>query len=79
LFNSRENTLYYLQQTQGGVPSSSHRQMVTEMDPDAPIRQNKPLVDLDKEDENRLFKYLFAFLRAGQLDEVGDQSGFLQV
>ncbi len=40
-------------------------------DPDAPLREQRPLSDLDQEDEYRLLKYLFAFVRAGQIEEVG--------
>jgi nuclear pore complex protein Nup107 len=39
------------------------------MDPDAAIRTKKPLHDDDKEDESRLFRYIFHLLRAGQLNE----------
>ena len=41
-----------------------------DMDPDACIRTNVQLNDLDKEDENRLTKHIFKYLRAGRL-EVG--------
>ena len=39
-------------------------------DPDAALRQNKHLDDMDKEDEDRLLKYIFVCLRAGQLEKV---------
>ncbi|XP_074642754.1 nuclear pore complex protein Nup107-like isoform X2 [Tubulanus polymorphus] len=67
-----ENTLYTLQQKSHQMPmeSSINRLLVTEMDPDAPLRQKKQLADLDKEDEDKLFKYMFALIRAGQLDEL---------
>lgn len=39
-------------------------------DPDAPLREHRPLADLDQDDESRLLRYLFAFVRAGQIDEV---------
>ena len=41
-------------------------------DPDAPIRQNKPLHDLDQEDEFKLMEYMFALIRAGDLDSARD-------
>ncbi|XP_019626310.1 PREDICTED: nuclear pore complex protein Nup107-like [Branchiostoma belcheri] len=63
-----ENTLHTLQQGSGLTHGS--RALVTEMDPDAPIRQQRPLADLDKEDEVRLLKYIFTYLRAGQLEEA---------
>ncbi|XP_052370401.1 nuclear pore complex protein Nup107-like [Oncorhynchus keta] len=44
--------------------------LVTELDPDAPIRQRRPLADLDREDDARLLKYLFTLLRAGMTDEA---------
>jgi len=50
------------------------------MDPDAAIRTKRPLHDLDKEDESRLFRFMFQLLRAGQLfegKEVAQRLGFL--
>nr|XP_006815564.1 PREDICTED: nuclear pore complex protein Nup107-like [Saccoglossus kowalevskii] len=67
---SWENTLHSLQQQQRGIPGIPDRAIVSSMDPDAPIRQKKPLADLDKEDEIRLLRYMFAYIRAGQLDEA---------
>uniref|UniRef100_A0A674A526 Nuclear pore complex protein n=1 Tax=Salmo trutta TaxID=8032 RepID=A0A674A526_SALTR len=40
------------------------------LDPDAPVRQRRPLADLDREDDARLLKYLFTLLRAGMTDEA---------
>ena len=54
----------------GNPLDDRRRHLVTEMDPDAPLRQGLPLADLDTEDEIRLLKYLFAHIRCGQLDEV---------
>ncbi|XP_070540867.1 nuclear pore complex protein Nup107-like [Ptychodera flava] len=67
---SWENTLHALEQKRSGNPSIPDRPMVTSMDPDAPIRQGKSLADLDKEDELRLLRYMFAYIRAGQLEEA---------
>ncbi|XP_033126443.1 nuclear pore complex protein Nup107-like isoform X2 [Anneissia japonica] len=64
-----ENTLHSLQQKTAGV-SRSDRNLVSQMDPDAPIRENKPLAELDREDEARLLKNLFAKIRAGQLEDA---------
>ena len=46
--------------------------MVTKKDPDAPIRQNKPLHDLDQEDEYKLMEYVYSFIRSGKFDEARD-------
>lgn len=43
--------------------------LCTAMDPDAPIRTKKSLVHTDKEAEIRLFKHLYRFIRAGQLEK----------
>lgn len=64
-----ENSLHNMQQkTDGGVPLP--RNHMTSLDPDAPIRQNKNLADLDKEDEVRLLKDAFRCIRAGQMEEA---------
>jgi len=42
--------------------------LCSSLDPDATFREQKELHDLDKEDENRLMKHIFKFLRAGRLD-----------
>ncbi|XP_029967223.1 nuclear pore complex protein Nup107 [Salarias fasciatus] len=44
--------------------------LVTELDPDAPLRQQRPLADLDREDDARLLKNLFTLIRAGMIDEA---------
>ena len=43
--------------------------MVTELDPDAPLRTGKQLHSLDQEDETRLIKTLFGCVRCGLLEE----------
>ncbi|XP_067027190.1 nuclear pore complex protein Nup107-like [Acropora muricata] len=65
-----ENTLHALKQ--GGGNLGRRRPLVTEMDPDAPGRQNRPLHDLDQEDETRLLRHMFTFIRAGKLKEAQD-------
>ncbi|XP_058529340.1 nuclear pore complex protein Nup107 isoform X1 [Ochotona princeps] len=65
-----ENTLRTLKQRQLASYTGSSRPLVTELDPDAPIRQKMPLDDLDREDEVRLLKYLFTLIRAGMTDEA---------
>uniref|UniRef100_A0A7N9CPB4 Nuclear pore complex protein n=1 Tax=Macaca fascicularis TaxID=9541 RepID=A0A7N9CPB4_MACFA len=66
----RENTLHTLKQRQLTSYVGSVRPLVTELDPDAPIRQKMPLDDLDREDEVRLLKYLFTLIRAGMTEEA---------
>nr|XP_054766454.1 nuclear pore complex protein Nup107-like [Lytechinus pictus] len=64
-----ENTLHELQQR--AVSGSATREsLVTSLDPDAPVRENKPLADLDKEDEIKLLLNVFANIRAGRLEEA---------
>lgn len=41
-------------------------------DPDAPVRQNKPLNDLDQEDEYRIMEFVFAFVRSGDINGAKD-------
>ncbi|XP_019066191.1 nuclear pore complex protein Nup107 [Fukomys damarensis] len=65
-----ENTLHILKQRQLASSIGSARPLVTELDPDAPIRQKMPLDDMDREDEIRLLKYLFTLIRAGMTDEA---------
>uniref|UniRef100_A0A8C3KJG0 Nuclear pore complex protein n=1 Tax=Calidris pygmaea TaxID=425635 RepID=A0A8C3KJG0_9CHAR len=65
-----ENTLHILKQRQLSTYIGSSRALVTELDPDAPIRQKLPLDDLDREDDARLLKYLFTLIRAGMTDEA---------
>lgn len=59
-FNKKENYIF------------SNREFVDELDPDAPIRQNKPLHDLDQEDEYKLMEYVYSFIRSGKFDEARD-------
>ena len=58
-----ENTLSALQR--GAIGPN----MITEMDPDAPLRTGKQLHTLDQEDETRLIKTLFGCVRCGLLEE----------
>lgn len=67
-----ENTLHAVRNKNLMAPNisvSNNQEICPGMDPDAPIRTKKPLADLDKEDEFRLFKQLFKYIRAGKLDE----------
>ncbi|KAJ8245281.1 hypothetical protein GJAV_G00269060 [Gymnothorax javanicus] len=65
-----ENTLHVLKQRRVSSTTGLSRPLVTELDPDAPIRQKQPLEDLDREDDARLLKYLFTLVRAGMMDEA---------
>ncbi|KAG8439653.1 hypothetical protein GDO86_005724 [Hymenochirus boettgeri] len=64
-----ENTLHTLKQKSMSTLGSV-RPLVSELDPDAPIRQRLPLDDLDREDDIRLLKYIFTLIRAGMTDEA---------
>lgn len=66
----RENTLHTLKLRRNQSSGGFSRPLVTELDPDAPIRQKRPLADLDREDDSRLLKNLFSLIRAGMTDEV---------
>ncbi|KAL1429752.1 hypothetical protein MTO96_015782 [Rhipicephalus appendiculatus] len=43
---------------------------VTELDPEAALRQRLPIYDLERDDECRLFRSVFFHLRAGQLQRA---------
>lgn len=51
-----ENTLHQLLNKEIGIAYSSSRPIVSSMDPDASIREGKPLHDMDQEDDARLEK-----------------------
>ena len=82
-----ENTLHTLkvtskqtQQQKSTLSLSLGRLYCKQMDPDAPIRTGMPLHDLDKEDENRLFHYIYKLIRAGQLQtgkDIAEKLGML--
>lgn len=65
-----ENTLYQLQNRNLGMAFGSSRPLVSSMDPDAPIREGKPLHDLDREDDARLEKRMFIEVRCGRLQKA---------
>lgn len=65
-----ENTLYQLQNKNLGMAFGSSRPLVSSMDPDAPIREGKPLHDLDREDDTRLEKRMFIEVRCGRLQKA---------
>lgn len=47
-----------------------NREIVKSLDPDAPIREKRPLHDLDMEDQKRLTKQIFMAIRQGKIDEA---------
>lgn len=65
-----ENTLHQLQNRQGGITFGSSRPLVSSLDPDAPVREGKPLHDLDKEDDARLERRMFVEIRSGRLQKA---------
>ncbi|XP_046740821.1 nuclear pore complex protein Nup107 isoform X2 [Diprion similis] len=65
-----ENTLHQLQNRNTGITFKSSRPIVTSLDPDAPIREGKPLHDLDKEDDVRLEKRMYLEVRCGRLQKA---------
>ncbi|KAK9293476.1 hypothetical protein QLX08_011597 [Tetragonisca angustula] len=52
------------------IPFHSSRPLVSSLDPDAPIREGKPLHDLDREDDARLEKRMFIEVRCGRLQKA---------
>ncbi|XP_058116957.1 nuclear pore complex protein Nup107 [Anopheles ziemanni] len=64
-----ENTLHQLLEV-GETAFGSTRELVKSLDPDAPLRENRPLHDLDAEDQVRLAKHIFLEIRSGRLEEA---------
>lgn len=64
-----ENTLHQLQFAEN-IAFGSSRKIVSQMDPDAPHYEKKPLHDLDVEDETHLAKRIFTEIRCGKLEEA---------
>lgn len=74
-----ENTLHLLKTTKGKLnqsvkseyrtkPEYNTENLCNSLDPDAAFRERKEFHDLDREDEHRLMKHIFRFVRAGRLD-----------
>jgi len=53
-----------------GTHTAPARTIVDQLDPDAPVRQGRQLLDLDVADDMRLLQYMFVCVRAGRIDEV---------
>ncbi|XP_053693286.1 nuclear pore complex protein Nup107 [Sabethes cyaneus] len=64
-----ENTLHQLQNI-GHTAFGSSREIVKSFDPDAPTREQRPLHDLDVEDQARLSRQIFQEIRFGRIDEA---------
>ncbi|XP_005177780.2 nuclear pore complex protein Nup107 [Musca domestica] len=64
-----ENTLFQLKKQQQ-IAFSSGGEIVKSLDPDAPIREKKPLHALDEEDNMRLSRCIFEEIRQGRIDEA---------
>ncbi|XP_030557172.1 nuclear pore complex protein Nup107 [Drosophila novamexicana] len=64
-----ENTLFQLENLQGAAFGRGH-EICKQLDPDAPVREGKPLHALDMEDNLRLGRAIFAAIRNGHIDEA---------
>lgn len=64
-----ENTLFQLKKEQH-VAFGTGAEIVKSLDPDAPIREKKPLHALDEEDNMRLSRCIFQEIRQGRIDEA---------
>lgn len=64
-----ENTLFQLQQ-QKVITFGSGAEIVKSLDPDAVVREKRPLHALDEEDNARLSKCIFNEIRQGRIDEA---------
>lgn len=64
-----ENTLFQLKKQQQ-IAFGSGAEIVKSLDPDAPIREKKPLHALDEEDNMRLSRCIFEEIRQGRIDEA---------
>lgn len=64
-----ENTLFQLQNPKE-IAFGSGSEVVKSLDPDAPIREKRPLHALDEEDNMRLSKCIFTEIRQGKIDEA---------
>ncbi|KAM7351759.1 nuclear pore complex protein Nup107 [Cochliomyia hominivorax] len=64
-----ENSLFQLKKQQH-IAFGSGAEIVKSLDPDAPIREKKPLHALDEEDNMRLSRCIFHEIRQGRIDEA---------
>lgn len=77
--NYWENTLHNLKMLDNLMSSSGSDQdlLCSEMDPDAPSKTCKPLHILDKEDDTRLMKFIYKFLRCGRFEKGKEMASTL--
>lgn len=66
---SWENTILQIRQ-KDDIAYSSNAQLVTEIDPDAPVRQGRHIHKLDAEDEVLLLSQILSHIRCGQLEQA---------
>ncbi|EDW77928.1 uncharacterized protein Dwil_GK24746 [Drosophila willistoni] len=64
-----ENSLYQLENLQGAAFGLGGQEIIKSLDPDAPVREKKHLHQLDEEDNQRLSKAIFNYIRSGKIDE----------
>lgn len=64
-----ENTLFQLKR-QREIPFGTGAEIVRSLDPDAPVREKRPLHALDEEDSVRLSRCIFEEVRQGNIDEA---------
>ncbi|XP_030383204.1 nuclear pore complex protein Nup107 [Scaptodrosophila lebanonensis] len=64
-----ENTLFELEKPEGAAFGRGH-EIVRQLDPDAPVREKKPLHADDEEDNKRLGRGIFSFIRKGRVDDA---------
>ncbi|KAF4530153.1 hypothetical protein B566_EDAN001410 [Ephemera danica] len=64
-----ENTILQIQH-RDKIPYASNTNIVTEIDPDAPLRQQRPIHNLDANDENLLLSQILSHIRCGQLEQA---------
>ncbi|KAH8285790.1 hypothetical protein KR018_003935 [Drosophila ironensis] len=65
---SWENSLFQLENMQVAAFGRGH-EIVAHLDPDASVREKRPLHALDEEDNQRLARAIFTCMRSGRLDE----------
>ena len=59
-------------QDQSKGTSTYRRPIVSQIDPDAPRREGRPMHDLDVQDQHQMLKTMFLCVRAGLLETAQD-------
>ncbi|KRZ35168.1 Nuclear pore complex protein [Trichinella pseudospiralis] len=73
--NSHSTTLWsatFRSLCDSGGSSRLKRSTITEMDPDAPFRQNRPLYPEDENGQERFYLWIFRYIRAGCINSAVD-------